>query len=136
MENDTDLESLCRQCGLRCHLKIGLLDGTFVIHPNITCKYLTKDNLCEVYDRRAEAIKLKMCYTREDMINKDYILIEGCPYTELRPGYRAAKVVSEDEFNSLTLDDILKGNYNLLNLAGDMLDNPNTHFKLINLEDE
>jgi uncharacterized cysteine cluster protein YcgN (CxxCxxCC family) len=132
MDDGVYLESLCKQCGLCCHLKIGLLDGTFVIHPNIVCKYLSKDNLCEVYDKRAELIKLKICHTGEDLINQDYILVEGCPYTELRPGYRAVKVVSEDEFNSITLDEILKGNYNLMKVA-EMLDDPNTHWKMINL---
>lgn len=68
MGNDTNLESLCRKCGLCCHLKIGLLDGTFIIHPYVTCKYLTKDNFCEVYDNRAEVIELKICYTGEDIM--------------------------------------------------------------------
>jgi len=62
-------------------------------------------------------------------------LVEGCPYTALRPGYKAVKNVSEDEFNSITLDEILKGNFNLMKLA-EMLDDPNTYFKMIDLEKE
>jgi uncharacterized cysteine cluster protein YcgN (CxxCxxCC family) len=135
MGNKTNLESLCRQCGLCCHIKIELSDGSFVIHPNVTCKYLTKDNLCEVYDNRAEVIELKICYTREHMIKEDYILVDGCPYTGLRPGYKAARMVSEDEFNSITLNEMSKGNSIQMQVA-EILDDPNTYWKMINLEKE
>ena len=135
MENNTNLESLCRKCGLCCHLKIGLLDGTFVIHPYVTCKYLTTDNTCEVYSNRAEAIERKICFTGDDIINKDYIVVEGCPYAELRPGYKAVRRVTAEEFNRITLDEMLKGNFNLMKLA-EMLEDPNTYWKIIASEEE
>jgi uncharacterized cysteine cluster protein YcgN (CxxCxxCC family) len=131
MENETYLESLCARCGLCCHLKIGLLDGSFIVHPFIVCKHLNKGNLCEIYDKRTEAMKRNFCYKLEDMINKDYILAEGCPYIKLRPDYKAARVVSEEDFHNITLEEVLKGNFNLLKLADDILDNPNANHKMI-----
>lgn len=105
-------ETLCRKCGLCCHVKIGLSDGNYVIHPTITCKYLTDDNKCVVYDRRFKCdVK---CYTHEEMINKDYLLPEGCPYTAFRTGYKPAKVVSRAEFDIMILKEIESGNYNVL----------------------
>ncbi|MEW6586211.1 MAG: hypothetical protein AB1442_11455 [Nitrospirota bacterium] len=130
MENE-NLESLCTRCGLCCHLKIGLLDGSFVVHPFIVCKHLTEDNLCGIYDERTEAMEQNYCFKLEDMIKKDYILAEGCPYIRLRQDYKAAKVVSEDDFHNMTLEEILKGNFNLLKIVDDILNDPNAKHKMI-----
>jgi uncharacterized cysteine cluster protein YcgN (CxxCxxCC family) len=113
-KQEKDLESLCRRCGACCHVKIGLSDGSYVVHPYVACKYLTTDNLCAVYDRRFILVEAKICFTREDMINKDHILAEGCPYLKLRPGYKPARLVTPAEFDSIIVREIELGNYNVL----------------------
>jgi uncharacterized cysteine cluster protein YcgN (CxxCxxCC family) len=112
-KKEKELESLCRKCGLCCHVKLGLSDGSYVLHPMVTCKYLTSDNKCSVYERRFRC-DAKICFTREDMINKDYLLPEGCPYTKLRPKYKAARVITQAEFDALLLKELEAGNYNVL----------------------
>ena len=107
-----EAESLCRQCGLCCHVKVGLSDGRYVVHPFVTCKYLERDNTCSVYEDRFTACD-RLCFNREEMIQKDYILTEGCPYTKLREGYRPAQVVTPEEFEDLMIGEIEKGNYNV-----------------------
>lgn len=108
-----EAELLCRQCGLCCHVKVGLSDGRYVVHPFVTCKYLNSDNTCSVYETRF-TIGDRLCFTREEMIKKDYILPEGCPYTEFREGYRTASVVTKEEFDEIVLREIENGNYNVL----------------------
>lgn len=108
------LELLCRRCGLCCHVKVGLSDASYVVHPHVACKYLSADNKCLIYKERSIAIRLKICFTREDMINKDYILVEGCPYTELRPGYKPSQVLTSAEFDELIAKELALGNYNVL----------------------
>lgn len=107
------LESLCRKCGLCCHIKIGLTDGSYVIHPIITCKYLTDNNLCSVYKQR-HLYDAKLCFTREEMISRDYQLPEGCPYVSLRQGYKPARVVTQAEFEDILVQELERGNYNIL----------------------
>ena len=48
------------------------------------------------------------------MINTDYLLPEGCPYTRLRPGYRSARIVTQAEFDDIVAHEIEVGNYNVL----------------------
>jgi uncharacterized cysteine cluster protein YcgN (CxxCxxCC family) len=111
-KKDKEVETLCKKCGLCCHVKVGLLDGNYIVHPTMPCKYLNNDNTCAVYDKRFKCdVK---CFTREEMINKDYLLPEGCPYTELRKGYKPAKVVTQAEFDDIILKEIESGNYNVL----------------------
>jgi uncharacterized cysteine cluster protein YcgN (CxxCxxCC family) len=112
-KQEKEFESLCRRCGACCHVKVGLSDGNYIVHPYVVCKYLTHDNLCSVYDKRFIAVESK-CFTREEMIRKDYILIDGCPYTNLRPGYKTAKRVTADEFDRLIVKELDLGNYNVL----------------------
>jgi uncharacterized cysteine cluster protein YcgN (CxxCxxCC family) len=112
-KQEKELEALCRRCGACCHVKVGLSDGRYIVHPYVGCKYLTADNLCTVYDRRSMAIKDKICFTREDMIKKDYILAEGCPYLKLRPGYKPSILVTPDEFESIIEKELESGNYNI-----------------------
>ncbi len=112
-KQETDLEALCRQCGLCCHIKVGLSDGTYVLHPFITCQYLSADNLCTVYEKRF-LCDSKICFTREEMIGRDFILPEGCPYTKLREGYRPARIVSPAEYDDIVLHELEAGNYNIL----------------------
>jgi uncharacterized cysteine cluster protein YcgN (CxxCxxCC family) len=111
---ERETESLCRRCGACCHIKIGLSDGSYVVHPYVSCKYLSNDNLCAVYERRDTAILDKLCFTREEMINKDYILVEGCPYLKLRPGYKPARLVTKAEFDDIIAKELELGNYNIL----------------------
>jgi uncharacterized protein len=111
-KKDQELETLCKKCGLCCHVKVGLLDGNYVVHPTVPCKYLNTDKTCDVYDKRFTCdVK---CFTREEMINKDYLLPEDCPYTKLREGYKPAKVVAQAEFDDIILKEIESGNYNVL----------------------
>ena len=110
---ETELESLCRQCGLCCHITVGLSDGTYVLHPSIACKYLSPDNLCTVYEKRFRCDS-KICFTREEMISRDFILPEGCPYTALRKGYRPARIVTQGEFDEIVVHELEVGNYNIL----------------------
>jgi uncharacterized cysteine cluster protein YcgN (CxxCxxCC family) len=112
-KREKEFESLCRRCGLCCHIKIGLSDGTYVIHPTITCKYLTEDNLCSIYNDRLHSDSA-ICFNREEMINKDYLLPEGCPYTKLRPGYKTARIVTQAEFDDIVNRELEAGNYNVL----------------------
>ncbi|MEW6053308.1 MAG: hypothetical protein AB1552_05890 [Nitrospirota bacterium] len=113
-KTENEYESLCRRCGLCCHIKIGLVDGTYVIHPTKTCKYLTEENLCSVYRNRFDIGDTVICFRREDMISKDHILPEGCPYAELRPGYKPARIVTQSEFDRIIVEEIESGNYNIL----------------------
>lgn len=113
-KQDRDRESLCKRCGACCHVKVGLSDGTYVVHPHIFCKYLTDANSCTVYERRFTIKEPKICFPREEMVSRDYILAEGCPYTMLRPGYRAARLVTSEEFDIIVEREIRLGNYNIL----------------------
>ena len=106
-------ESLCRRCGWCCHIRVGLSDGTYVIHPTAACKYLGMDNLCTNYENRHNDRSV-FCFTREDMIKQDYILPEGCPYTKIRVGYKAARIVTEKEFEEIVSRELEAGNYNIL----------------------
>ena len=42
------------------------------------------------------------------------MLPEGCPYTKLRQGYRAARIVTQAEFDEIIAHEIEAGNYNIL----------------------
>jgi uncharacterized cysteine cluster protein YcgN (CxxCxxCC family) len=134
MENGTDLESLCRKCGLCCHAKTILHDGTYIIHPTLICKFLDeKSNTCVIYSKRFTINP--NCPNIQQVLEQDYILPEDCPYTHLRAGYKGAKIVSIDEFNEITLEEILKGNQNLLKLCDDLLSDPSKNYKMIELSD-
>lgn len=129
MAQETDLESLCKQCGLCCHIKAGLRDGTFVVHPTVVCKFQNADGTCAIY---AERFALNPdCKSLREMIAQDYVLPEGCPYTLLRPGYKGAKVVSGDEFDKITLEEILQGNFNIVKILDDIHRNPEATHKII-----
>ena len=106
-------ESLCRKCGLCCHIKVGLSDGTYILHPTATCKYLTPDNLCSIYGTRFKGDSV-ICFNREEMITKDYRLPEGCPYIKMRPGYKPARIVTQEEFDRIVEKELEAGNYNIL----------------------
>ena len=108
-----ELESLCKKCGLCCHIKVGLSDGSFVVHPFMTCKYLSVDNRCTVYEKRF-LCDSKICFTRQEMITKDFLLPEGCPYTQLRQGYKSARIVTQAEFDDIVVHELEVGNYNIL----------------------
>lgn len=112
-KREPELESLCRKCGICCHVKVGLSDGSYVVHPFITCKYLSVDNQCTVYGERFSCDS-KICFTREEMISKDFLLPEGCPYTALRTGYKPAKIVTQAEFDDIVVHELEIGNYNIL----------------------
>ncbi len=112
-KQDDELEALCRRCGLCCHITVGLSDGTYVLHPFITCKYLSADNLCTVYEKRF-LCESNICFTREEMIRRDFILPEGCPYTALRKGYKPARIVTQAEFDEIVVHELEVGNYNIL----------------------
>ena len=112
-KQENELESLCRKCGLCCHVKVGLSDGSYVLHPFVTCKYLTVDNQCTVYDKRF-LCDSKICFTRKEMITKDFLLPEGCPYTALRQGYKPARIVTPAEFDEIVVHELEVGNYNIL----------------------
>jgi len=112
-KREKELESLCRKCGLCCHITVGLSDGTYVIHPTAVCKYLNEDNLCANYHERHND-KSVICFTREEMIEKDYTLPEGCPYTKMRAGYKAARIVTQKEFDEIIGRELESGNYNIL----------------------
>lgn len=122
-----EIESLCKKCGLCCHIKIGLLEGTYVVHPMLHCKFLRSDNLCSIYDKRLK-MNPPICRTIEFMINNDYLLPEGCPYSELRKGYKPSKVVSQEEFDLICAMELLSGNYNFI-LAEDLIDLPLTEIE-------
>jgi uncharacterized cysteine cluster protein YcgN (CxxCxxCC family) len=134
MGNEIDFESLCRQCGLCCHAKIVLLDGTSIIHPGVTCKYQNANGICTIYNERLK-INPK-CNSLKQLMDSDGILPEGCPFTNLRAGYKAAKVVTVEEFNSITLKDLLKGNYNLVKLLDDIVSDPSNNYRIIDIDVE
>jgi uncharacterized cysteine cluster protein YcgN (CxxCxxCC family) len=113
-KQDSEWESLCKRCGACCHVKVGLSDGSYVVHPFIFCKHLTDNNLCVVYDRRFAVNEAKICFSREEMISRDYILAEGCPYAKLRPGYKTAQLVTPEEFDIIIERELQLGNYNIL----------------------
>lgn len=97
---EAEMELLCKRCGLCCHTKVWLLDGSgCLIHPSKKCEFLGDDNLCTVYHERFE--KASHCLTREEMIAKDYVIPDSCPYSKIRPGYKPAKVVTQDELDYL-----------------------------------
>jgi len=112
-KKEEELESLCRQCGICCHIKVGLADGSYVVHPTRTCKYLTDENRCAVYEKRFSC-DAKICFTREEMIHRDYLLPEGCPYTALRPEYKPARIVTQSAFDDILVRELELGNYNIL----------------------
>ncbi len=100
MANETEQEELCTRCGLCCHFKAWASDGTVVIiHPTQACPFLGDDNLCTVYEERFE--KNPYCMSREEMTTRDYSLPDSCPYCKAIPGYKSAKVVTEEEFEEL-----------------------------------
>jgi uncharacterized cysteine cluster protein YcgN (CxxCxxCC family) len=113
-KKEKESESLCRKCGTCCHIKIGLSDGSYIVHPYVTCPYLSSDNICTIYEKRHAAANPKICFTYEEMISKDYILAEGCPYTELRQGYKAARRVTAYEFDDIIARELEMGNFNVL----------------------
>lgn len=94
-----DLEDLCTNCGLCCHNKVIFPNGDCVVHPTLTCEFLGPDRRCTVYSRRF--LKCDTCLNRDEMVAKDFVLPEGCPYTKLRDGYKPARVVTEEEFERL-----------------------------------
>ena len=108
------LESLCRRCGACCRIRIGLSDGSYIVHPSLSCLFLSENNFCTVYEKRHIAIESKLCCTREEMINRDYILPDGCPYVGLRQGYKTVKVVTQAEFEIILVQELERGNYNIL----------------------
>jgi uncharacterized cysteine cluster protein YcgN (CxxCxxCC family) len=112
-KNENKFESLCRKCGWCCHIRVGLSDGTYVIHPTETCKYLNMDNLCTNYHNRHNDRSV-VCFTRKEMIDIDYRLPKECPYTKLRAGYKAAKIVTQKEFDEIVMRELELGNYNIL----------------------
>ena len=112
-KQEDDIEALCRRCGLCCHVKVGLSDGSYVVHPFITCKYLSADNQCTVYEQRFSCDSA-ICFSREEMINRDFLLPEGCPYTGLRIGYKPARIVTRAEFDDIVVQELEVGNYNIL----------------------
>jgi hypothetical protein len=71
------------------------------------------DGLCGIYKKRFK-MNPSGCFTRNEMITKDFLLPEGCPYTRLRKGYKPARVVSEKEFMSIMITEELLGNKNIL----------------------
>jgi uncharacterized cysteine cluster protein YcgN (CxxCxxCC family) len=113
LKKEEELESLCRKCGLCCHVKMKLADGICIIHPYEVCKYLSIDNKCMVYNKRFTLSDYK-CPPREEIINKDYILPEGCPYTKFRQGYKPAKVVTYAEFEDIIVKELELENWNIL----------------------
>jgi len=113
IKNEDKFESFCRKCGWCCHIKVGLSDGTYVIHPTETCKYLSLDNLCTNYIERLNDASV-VCFSRQEMINRDYRLPEECPYTKLRTGYKAARIVTQNEFDEIVMRELELGNYNVL----------------------
>jgi uncharacterized cysteine cluster protein YcgN (CxxCxxCC family) len=108
------LELLCKKCGACCHAKVGLSDGNYVVHPTLACRFLSDDNLCMIYHERFSAAKSKICFTRSEMIEKDYLLIESCPYVALRRGYKTARLVTQAEFDEIIARELELGNYNIL----------------------
>jgi hypothetical protein len=56
----------------------------------------------------------KICFTREEMVNRDFLLPEGCPYIKLRQGYKPARIVSQAEFDDIVEHELEVGNYNIL----------------------
>lgn len=113
LKKEKESESLCRKCGWCCHIRVGLSDGTHVIHPTATCKYLNMDNVCTNYHNRHNDPSI-ICFTREEMIRQDHMLPEDCPYTKLRAGYKAAKIVTQKEFDEIVDRELELGNYNIL----------------------
>jgi len=43
-KREKEFESLCRRCGACCHVKIGLSDRSYIVHPHVVCQYLTADD--------------------------------------------------------------------------------------------
>ena len=70
--------------------------------------------MCSVYEKRLLLDNSKLCFTREEMIQRDYVLVEGCPYTKLRQGYKASKLVTQKEFEEIVEKELELGNYNIL----------------------
>jgi uncharacterized cysteine cluster protein YcgN (CxxCxxCC family) len=113
LEKEKELESMCRKCGWCCHIRIRLSDGSCVVHPTATCKYLGIDNKCMNYHGRHDDPSV-VCFNRDEMIRRDYILPEDCPYTKLRIGYKGARKVTQEEFDEIVDRELELGNYNIL----------------------
>jgi len=94
-----EIESLCLQCGLCCHEKVKLSSGDVIINPTKKCKFLGEDKLCTIYESRFQLNP--GCLNFKQMIAKDYILPDSCPYTKLRSDYVPAIVVTKEEFDEL-----------------------------------
>lgn len=56
-------EFLCSQCGACCI--IAGQTGMMPARRDGACIYLTKDNLCEIYDKRPELCNVKTQYSRK-----------------------------------------------------------------------
>lgn len=91
LPSDATHESLCRRCGISCHLAIPI-NGIAVTVPGLHCKYLAEVARgrfeCTVYPQRFELAP--WCHHADEAAPLGY-LARDCPYA-LRGGWRAGKV--------------------------------------------
>jgi len=66
-------EELCLRCGKCCYLAYFDEEGK-IVRTSIKCPYLTKDNLCSIYNHRPD-----WCMTAMQMAELG-VLPEGCGY--------------------------------------------------------
>lgn len=90
-------ESLCRKCGKCCHLGF-IVDGIFVLCPQLPCKYLEENGdgtfHCKVYEDRH---KVKWCNPCTEETIKEGLFPPDCVYVQGIPDYRGKIELPEEE---------------------------------------
>lgn len=81
--SDAAHESLCRRCGITCHVQVDSSDPNRGIIPELRCKFLggstAGEYFCQVYDHRFEAAP--WCSSATDAA-KVGALAHDCPYMD------------------------------------------------------
>jgi len=103
LEDRSELEKLCKRCGMCCHSKVKI-NNEVCIFLNNPCTHLTYEEdekgytraKCLVYEKRFNREEIGIICIPIDIAIKKGILPEGCGYLKIVPkNYIPAKVVSK-----------------------------------------
>ena len=72
-EAKNDAKDKCKRCGKCCYLTFVFNNGD-IMNTKTRCQFLTKNNLCSVYDNRPS-----WCLSVDEMIERN-LLPSGCGY--------------------------------------------------------
>lgn len=125
MENknisNQEWEKLCHRCGKCCHCKYDLIVFS-IADPEKSCKYLTSDNRCEIYEKRL--FKNNNCLPIKEALKKDGELPRCCAY-----------VGESKDYKSLIFPKSIEEFWNFVALAEAIINQTQEKDKKINLID-